>query len=126
MEQSKAALLSRLMTAAPTVPVERPPAQERRQRRLHVLTALAMAFTGMGIAAPQPAVAHIEASHCTEPDYKDYTHTNYCSLATYTYTYKGKSWSAGTMCYSFHATAFMCGLTSRVDRGMMYHCHKYY
>ncbi|UQU63733.1 hypothetical protein COUCH_32860 [Couchioplanes caeruleus] len=117
-------LESEFETVQPTAaPVRRTPTRKVKAARM--LGAVFAMAAPLLFVNPAPAAASCDTA--LSPSAVSYSHTKYCSLGTYGYTYTGATvyYSARTTCYHFNAYAFMCGLTSRYDRGAMTACKTY-
>ena len=106
-----------------------PTPAKRRSRRPKALAYLATALALSGslvLTHPTPAAAST-CSAAMSPSPVTYSHTKYCGMGTYGYTYLKTVvyYSSRTACYYFHAYAFMCSLTAYYDRGTMYACKTY-
>jgi hypothetical protein len=145
MNTTKTELLERLeselSTSTPPVTTQRARSTSGT-RRLTLSVAAVVAFAGSLLATGVPQASAAAVPQATEPAQAQAAgdcqaalrpnavgrdHTKYCSLGTYAYDFKRSEtyYHARTKCFWFHATAFMCGFTSRYDRGTMKRCKTY-
>lgn len=125
MDVTKSAYLSDLESEFETVPPAVAAKPRRKAKAARMIGAMFAVTAPLLLVNPAPAAAACPSA--LSPSAVSYSHTKYCSLGTYGYTYTGSTvyYHARTVCYHFNAYAFMCGFTSRYDRGAMTACKSY-